>query len=352
MVYIYILFLIIALCAERKAKNKRFWRILIPLVYSALVGFRGIDVGIDTHTYYDSYYVGGAEGLGFIEPGFDWINTHLYKWGFNANFSFFVYALLTNFFFFLVLESIPQKRYTLSAFCLYFLTYTALINGIRQDLACAIFLYAFTYIKREKPLIYAGLLILGSLFHASVLIMLPFYFLKRINFTPKVYLFVYLISFIGVFADISAYVPSIELFNRDYGRYTDDIRMEDASWLGFFITNLINFITLLFIINTRLYKDQKELCLLSLFYFVFTNLGFHLPIISRVATFFWWFTYLLYAVIWENQRQYSSKGLYAIGVAMLILFNTLIIGNNVIKDNYQYYFYWENRPANFTHKYT
>ena len=134
MIYLYILFLIVALYAERKVRNKRFWRILIPIVYSAIIGFRGTDVGVDTHTYYDSYYLGGAEGLGFIEPGFDWINTHLYKWGFDANFSFFIYALLTNFFFYLILESLPKKQYTIPAFCLYFLTYTSLINGKRKSL--------------------------------------------------------------------------------------------------------------------------------------------------------------------------------------------------------------------------
>ena len=181
--------------------------------------------------------------------------------------------------------------------------------------------------------------------------MLPFYFLKKINFGPRVYLIIYLISFIGVFADISGYVPSIELFNRDYGKYAGEMRFDDASFLGFFVTNLMNFISLLFIMNTRLYKEYKELCIFSLLFFVFTNLGFHLPIISRVAFFFWWFTYLLYAKIWENRGQYK-KSIYALGIALLLLFNLSLIGNNIIKGNYQYYFYWENRPANFIHKRT
>lgn len=353
MVYLYLLFLVITLYIERKAKKKYFWRLLIPLVYSALVGFRGMDVGIDTHAYYDSYYVGGAEGLGFVEPGFDWLNTQMFKLGFSANITFFVYALLTNLFFFLTLEELSKYRikYTIPAFCLYFLTYTQLINGVRQDIACAIFLYSLFFIIKKKPLIYTGLLAVAALFHVSVLIMLPFYFAHRLNFSPRVYIVIYLISFVGVFGDISSYVPAVEMFNRDYGRYLER-ELEDASWLGFFVTSLVNFISLLFIVNTKLYKEQKEICLLSLFYFVFINLGFHMPILSRVGAYFWWVTYLLYALIWDKRVFYKKSIWFSVGVALLILLNITFIGNNIVKGNYQYYFYWESRPTNFIHKYT
>lgn len=352
MVYLYLIFLLVALFAERKSKMKCFWRLLIPLVYSALVGFRGIDVGIDTHTYYESYYAGGEEGLGFVEPGFDWINTHLFKWGFDANFSFFVYALLTNFFFFLSLEKMANNNYSIPAFCLYFLTYTELINGIRQDLACAMFIYALFFIREGKPIYYACVILLGSLFHVSVLLMLPFYFIRKLTISPRFYIFFYIASFIGVFFDISSYIPALELFNRDYGRYVENLRTENASWLGFTITNITNFLTLVFIINTKLYKEHKEICLFSLLYFVFTNLGYNIPIINRVSALFIWFVYFLYAEIWANRRRYIYNKNYALGVALLIALNLSFIGNNLVKDNYQYYFYWENRPIDFTHKYT
>lgn len=352
MVYLYLLFLLFGLWQERRAKNKTFWRVVIPLVYSALVGFRGLDVGIDTHAYVDSYYAGGAEGLGFVEPGFDWVNTHLFVLGFNANFSFFVYALLTNLFFYLLLEELHKLKisYTIPAFCLYFLTYTQLINGVRQDLACAIFLYSLIYIIKGKPLIYTGLLAFAALFHVSVLIMLPFYFVRKLTLSPKIYIIIYLVSFVGVFSDISSYVPAVELLNRDYSRYLAR-ELEEASSLGFFITNLVNFIALLFIINTRLYKEHKEICILSLLYFVFVNLSFRMAIISRVGAYFWWFTYLLYALIWDDRARYK-KSLYTLGVSLLIILHIAIIGNNIIKGNYQYYFYWEPRPTNFIHKYT
>ena len=352
MVYLYLLFLVIALWAESNAKKKYFWRVLIPLVYSALVGFRGMDVGIDTHAYFESYYAGGEEGLGFVEPGFDWVNTHLFKWGYDANFSFFVYALLTNLFFFLTLEETSKIKigYTIPAFCLYFLTYTQMINGMRQDLACAIFLYSLFIIKKGKPLIYLVLILFGALFHASVLFMIPVYFIRKMNPTPKFFIALYLVSFIGVISDISSYIPAVELFNRDYGKYLDR-ELEDASWLGFFVTSLLNFITLLFIVNTRLYKEHKELSILSLFYLIFINLGFHMPIISRVGAYFWWFTYLLFGIIWDNRKNYK-RILYSYGIILLLFLNMAFVGNNVAKGNYQYYFYWETRPTNFIHKYT
>lgn len=352
MVYLYLLFLVIALMAEHKAKKKNFWRILIPIVYSALVGFRGLDVGIDTHAYVESYYLGGAEGLGFVEPGFDMLNIQMFKLGFNANLSFFVYALLTNLFFFLALNNLSKTKvnYTIAAFCLYFLTYTQLINGMRQDLACAIFLYSLIYIKKGKPLIYSGLLVLGALFHVSVLLMLPFYFIRKYNPSSKIFVILYLTSYIGVFMDVSSYIPAVEMFNRDYGRYLER-ELEDASWLGFFVTSLINLISLIFIIKTRLYKTHKEISFLSLFYLVFINLGFHVPIINRIGAYFWWFTYVLFAVIWDNRKQYIN-GLYSIGITLLFVLNFAIVGNNIFKGNYQYYFYWEARPEDFIHKYT
>lgn len=352
MVYLYLLFLVVALWIESRAKKKMFWRVLIPLVYAALVGFRGLDVGIDTNAYFESYYVGGEEGLGFVELGFDWVNTHLFKWGYSANFSFFVYALLTNLFFFLTLEETSKIKigYTIPAFCLYFLTYTQMINGMRQDLACAIFLYSLFFIKKGRPLFYMGFLLMGALFHASVLFMIPVYFIRKINPSPKIFVALYLVSFIGVISDISSYIPAIELFNRDYGRYLDR-ELEDASLLGFFVTSLLNFVTLLFIVNTRLYKEHKELSILSLFYLIFINLGFHMPIISRVGAYFWWFTYLLFGIIWDNRKNYKQS-LYSYGVVILLFLNIAFVGNNIVKGNYQYYFYWETRPSNFIHKYT
>ena len=137
----YLLFLIIMLLIERYIiQLKPLVRLLIPVVYIFLIGLRGVSIGVDTHTYYEHYYIFGQWGCEFVEPGFDWLNRIMYSQGYGANAFFIVNAAITIIFIYLALNRLG-KDYTIAAFCMYMLTYSFLVNGMRQGVACGIFIY-------------------------------------------------------------------------------------------------------------------------------------------------------------------------------------------------------------------
>ena len=82
---------------------------------------------MDSNTYYDHYYTYGKWGCDFIEPGFDWLNRVLYAQGYEANSLFVAMAAISLLFLYLALDRL-DRNYSISAFCVYLLTFTFFVN--------------------------------------------------------------------------------------------------------------------------------------------------------------------------------------------------------------------------------
>ena len=238
--FFHLLILVSLLILERNDRPRRkLYRTIIPLLYILIVGLRGTNVGVDSFTYYEHYYTYGKWGCDFIEPGFDWLNRILYAQGYEANSLFITMAAITVLFFYLALNRL-DKEYSISAFCVYLLTFAFLVNGMRQGVACAVFLYAYKFIQEKKPIPYILLIAFAGLFHASALILLPLYFVLRYALPSLWYIVLYILSFAGLFIDLSVYIPEIGFGVRDYSGYVENIKFAQASWTGFIISTLLN----------------------------------------------------------------------------------------------------------------
>lgn len=343
--WLYLVVLLLLLAFERNATKKlrRIIRILIPVLYSFLVGFRGYYVGVDTHNYVDGFYAGREWGLGFVEPGFDWINIQIYKMGCEAHVDLWVYAAITFVFFYLTLERLEKKYYTIAAFFLYFMTFNVLCNGMRQSVACGALLYSFRFIEEKKPWLYVGIMATSSLIHASALFTIPLYLLRYIKISrPQIIWGIYIVSFVGVFMDISSLIPAIELGNRGYGM--DGISTQEASWLGFCITTILHIIVLINLTKTVNSMKYPILYLFILLSYIFTNLAYNMPYLTRMTMYFSWFEYLAYPYLYHDKEAappFSKQTWLAI---FLVLKLTTFVNTRIKYEN-EYYMYWQKQPA-------
>lgn len=342
--FVYLIFLIMMLTIERNSARLRpIIRIIIPVVYVLFIGLRGTSIGKDTETYYEHFYYFGQFGCDFVEPGFDWINRKMFKLGCNANHFFIVNAAITMSFVYLALNRLDKKSYTYTAFCMYLLTFTFLVNGMRQGVACGMFIYAYKFIEERKPIPYILIMLLASQIHASAILLIPLYFIGNKHLTGKLYVGIFVFSFIGLFVNLSSYIPSIELLGRDYGDHVENLRIAEASYLGFTISTILNVLVLTLMLKNEIHKRFALLFNLVFISFVLKNLGFSIPIIGRVTIYFTWFVYFIYPIILDKQSKplFKSMDLTRISIISIMAalwLNGLFSAANMLMP---YKFYWE-----------
>lgn len=345
MIYFIFLFIILlSLQIEREdGCRTTIYRIPIAVLYILLIGLRGKYIGVDTPTYYKHFYTYGQWGCKFVEPGFDYINQVLYHMGLGANSLFLVMSILQVSFLYLAIKDMPFKQYSICAICFYTLTFSFLVNGIRQGVPLAIFVYCYKFIKEGKIVPYVVLLSLGSFIHATSLLLIPLYFTRYLNVSTKWTIIIYMLSFLAVFIDISNYIPSFQLGNREYGQFSDGVKIKAASYVGFIISTALNILVYILMIKNETFKKYPVLCFLVLCAFVLKNLGYNLPIISRLTIYFQWFIFLLYPILLADEKYlFRSKQitlLLLIGINVAIWINGLLSPSNHIMP---YTFCWEN----------
>lgn len=341
--FFHLLILVSLLILERNDRPRRkLYRTIILLLYILIVGLRGTNVGVDSFTYYEHYYTYGKWGCDFIEPGFDWLNRILYAQGYEANSLFITMAAITVLFFYLALNRL-DKEYSISAFCVYLLTFAFLVNGMRQGVACAVFLYAYKFIQEKKPIPYILLIAFAGLFHASALILLPLYFVLRYALPSLWYIVLYILSFAGLFIDLSVYIPEIGFGVRDYSGYVENMKFAQASWTGFIVSTLLNIGILYLMFSNQMFKKLPVLSNLVFAAFLFKNLGFSMPIMSRITIYFSWFVFLLYPILLQKNQRYLFRS-RELTFGFLITINGAIWINAIFSPANKllpYTFFWE-----------
>lgn len=86
---------------------------------------------------------------------------------------------------------------------LYFDTF----NGIRQYIAVAAFVYSFRYIREQRPLRYAAVLLIAGLFHKSAFFLIPLYALRRVNLSGRKWIVAFAVALV-----LSTQITNLFLF--------------------------------------------------------------------------------------------------------------------------------------------
>lgn len=350
MIYLgYLLLLMLLLKQERQqASSKNIFRSLIPALYILFVGLRGANVGVDTPVYYDHYYTFGQWGCDFVEVGFDWLNRFIFHQGFShAPFFIACSALCIIPVSIAVNNRLERSEYSIFMLLFCTVTFVSLCNGMRQNIACGIlFLLLLWYDDSDfkfiyKLCIYIGSVIFASLFHASVLLLTPIILLKYLRLSDKIYLLLYLFSFVFIFLNVSSFIPEIQIGSRDYGSYLGgSFANKSASSLGFIITTIRNILIFGLLISYGLFRKYTYLANLTFCMLVLTNVGFNIPLVGRLNMYIAFFYIFIVAKIIEKKGNQGSRNL----TFMLILIILVITIYSFISPTNRlipYDFYWD-----------
>lgn len=358
MIYLFFLLVVlISLTIDRYGKltlrATRIVRSFLFFSFCLLVGLRGPNVGVDTETYYDHYYMFGADGCDFVEIGFDWINRFCYAHKLPASSLLFTCSFLTFLPITILSYSLNKREFYVFAFLFVLVSFGSMCNIMRQCVAEGWFLYALYRYQFKTPpffkesIIYIFILLFASLFHISALLFLPLFLLKRVNINKLCYVAIYLGSFLFVLFDFSFFIPELELFNRDFTGYAENATSSNASWLGFTIASIRNVLIFYVLYRTNAFKKYTLLSIISLISLVMANLSYHVLMLSRIAAMCSWAIILLLSITYVREKNNSNiRMIYLLvfGIYFVLSVYGLISPSNSLLP---YQFYFETRYVNF-----
>ena len=291
----YLIILILVLLCAYKGQTDRKARIALFIIMSLFVGLRD-DVGTDFQEYAMIYQMQGD----YLEIGFSYIISYLHNYGYSVTYLFVLFAVLSYSFMFFAIEKTDEFKNYPTMVMMPLLSLPFLCNGIRQGLAICIFLFAYHYIKERKPFHYWGCIALAFLFHKSIIITAPLFFLGDKSLSRKKYIIIYLFSFVFVtfslYDILGPFAQLLESNKRYYGL------LEGDSGIGYFsfglFLELTNFIILLMLsLKNNMHNRFPLLFNLIFIAAVLLNMRIGAPLINRVQIIFTWFCYPMLPLI-------------------------------------------------------
>lgn len=189
---------------DKNQKNKASL-FAVLLVMTLFAGLRSAEVGTDAAGYARRFLSDSWELTGDIweqiksEPGFFFLNKFLALFSNKYWVLFTGIALLT---YSCVLKSVKSETNKILIPIFVFITlgfYTFVFNAARQGLAVAVYMLSYQYLfddfKKGFPR-YCFFVFLAAMFHKTVIIALPLYFLFRQRFCIKVCLIIVLLGYL------------------------------------------------------------------------------------------------------------------------------------------------------------
>lgn len=302
---VYLLFVIILSYKGERDKTSRF---ILFIIATLFMGLR-LNVGKDYENYkeyydYESY---------IFEPGYNYLCLFAHEHHLGAQFVFFVMAFLTYLFIYLFLERVNEIgiKYAPTSIMLYFLTFSIVCNVMRECLVVSIYLYCYYFIKDRKLTYFLLLIALGTLFHYSILICLPFYWLLDRTIPAKFYVWGYTLSFVFCFVQMEQLITHFVPFFEDYKRwmmYMDSDKYSSGFFsLGILLELLFHASIFFVCVKNQIYKKNAILFNLMFISCIIINMKVGSPLITRIGMLFSWFNYLVILLMIKYEKNAKLK---------------------------------------------
>lgn len=258
------LFITIPLLFFFFSRKVRLHRILFPtsvLLLSIILGFRGTEVGVDTHTYSDYYGYVGTGGLDHMEIGWNIVCITSKNIGLNFHQFTFLVACLTMLCFSIPISRLPsnQGKYYGLFFFMCFGYYVLMFNGMRQFLAISFCFLAYMLMDEGKITKSLLLVIGASLIHTSALIVIPAILLlpriKRLDLRT-----VLVLLMISLLIGLCVNERFLSFFSGKYSSYLfleNAFRSEDLAYLLFIVLPANAFMVYSFINAPSVIKNSS-----------------------------------------------------------------------------------------------
>lgn len=346
MIYFVVLLLIVSLSSFL---GKRAYCIAISFILILFAGLRGVSVGPDTAQYKYLFYDYTNFSFGQLVSFFNYGDTEI---GYVLTSKFF--SLFTNYetfqlfasIFVVVPASLLIFRYSRIPWVSYFIFFSLPIfssmsmSMMRQGFAFGFFLIAYQLVVKRKFLKYALCIAIGFLFHASIICLIPIYFLYGIPYKRSYnkIIFVGLAIFFVFNTVIYKFVASFSRMQYDVGD-SGGIKM-----LFFFLMLLLG----TYLIEERILQESynKMYFYLLVFTILCWFLGMNLAAVFRLAVYTEFFICLMVPNLFMTIIDKASRSLIFASILIvcfivlkfLIMRDASVVGNNYY---YPYFFFWE-----------
>jgi hypothetical protein len=278
--------------------------LLLPiLIFTCVIGCRYM-VGVDYESYME-IFLEGKDGFRIhgLEFFFKWLVIFLSDHHFHFIWFFIISAFIQIFFFYKAFDKTIFMLLPFAVATFLMAELGALENGIRQFAALMIFFYALTFIKQKKVFHYLIWILAAALFHKSVLICLPLYWILNRNIFGNIFMQYFLLAlafivsfFFLPFLDSLKEIASI--FNYDH--YLDKLVVEGKGGLGFYTTWTVNLLIIGFFPFLKQYfKENGFLIYWNLFFIGLLLKPFidFIHVLSRINWYFYKFRFLILAFL-------------------------------------------------------
>lgn len=342
--FVFLLMPIIIMSYIAQKRNKKIFVYLSILYLSIIVGFRGINVGIDTKMYYNAIINNFPIKWQFEEIGFRLLSNFLFNIFKNATMVFFIYSFITNMFIFFRLWDFRKKcNYSVMIFLYLCIYIFSTMNIMRQFIAIAMIFYFTRFLEKKKYIYFVVVVIIASQFHKTALlslIIILFYYWDSLSNKKKV-LMIMPILFLTI-------IGSYFIFNYEndhisnYFSSFNSINNINITFIYRFIVFIFSFLLyqsdIRVVYNKRNSNnkeithnnvyDDKEFNKISIIYFLgllFSSTGMFFDFMSRIGLYYLCYEIVYWGYITKNSKNnflnFSLIALYAIYVFLFELIN-------------------------------
>lgn len=344
---VYLGSMLIMLVACRANINIRSIAIIISIVFFSLLMSIRSYVGVDFESYLymykeKQYYLGGNLEIYRIEYAYQFLIYVLNLITTSAVPFFFLCAFLPLYIFYRFFVDVFNEKY----FCYFVLPFFSLLlpdslNIMRQFMTFSIFIYSLRYISERKALTYIICILIGSLFHKSILICLPFYLILNQSFSvKKIYQIIILTSLF-----IISYVYELPIYNiltkipflLSYDSYLKSDIIVFNKGFGYILIFAVKLLLVLGFNNNRYNHNSYYRVLYNLFLLSFIT--YLLPTDLLIGRLLYYLTpsflilaalhtYYAFSKIRLQTNSFNLENMYVIGINIALL---AILISNIIK---------------------
>lgn len=351
-----------------KGENRLSKQLYLFFVFSILLflsSFRSINIGNDTATYVNLYYLFGSwEDLisenvllssnfyseSRIEIGYILLNKFLYNLSSDYAMLFFGTSLLILSIWIIFI----YKHSTLVWLSIFLFINLRLfyftLSGLRQAIAMALILVSYKFLIERKFIYFAIIVFCASLFHLSALVFLIIYPLSKIKLNKKILINSSIIGIVSfIFFDLI--INSFLIIFPKYSMYLTSTYFDGNVRLASIMNFLVIFIIFIagYTLNNseKITRDNSEINVLNhiiLLGTIITFVSINASIVNRFSMYFFMFVVIYMPKIITNisNRNLRLTSLYFITIFSL-LYNIVILYYRPEWQNlYPFEFYWED----------
>lgn len=332
--------------------TSKLFLFISAVILIVLGGFRSYSVGTDTLVYkaffdelptkFDDF---SSQVTIFNESGFTFLEFLLKNLSFQYSVVMLAISSIIVFLYYNTIDKVSKTPVLSFLLLLLLCLFTFHLNAARQGISVAVFFYSLRYIINRRIISFFLCIFFGFLFHKSIILCLPLYFLYRVRFG-----FTYFLIMICILSVLFSSITSLISFATDNIdlRYVDfSSSVSEATGAGSSLFWIFVFLFLLGCfyfnkINDEIYDFGLYLLTISSTISVLSSFVLHLPG-SGILRFIYYFNQLAIILIPIAISSFMSSRLRTFIYSLVIIISLVYLSIHLISLNglypYKYRFF-------------